>query len=132
MLPTAITSRRTFDDSVRDRLGRRYARQHHGPQQRRADHDIGSLGLGTNLNGFIGFDISATGTGYASITTGGISRLYTVNLTTGAATLLGAIGSGWHPFLGLTVTPVPEPGTMALAGVVAAGALWRRYRRGQQ
>src|SRR4051812_35886799 len=67
---------------------------------------VGSLGLGTNLNEAIGFDISGlTGTGYASITTGGISRLYTVNLTTGAATLSssngGAIRSG--------PTPLPGP-----------------------
>jgi len=75
--------------------------------------------LSTNLNQAIGFDISGlTGTAYASITTGGISRLYTINLTTGAATLassnVGAIGSGTTPFLGLTAATVPEPSSVLL------------------
>ena len=67
---------------------------------------VGSLALGTNLNEAIGFDIAGEdGVAYATITTGGISRLYTVNLATGAATLVGAIGIGTTPFLGLTATP---------------------------
>jgi hypothetical protein len=88
---------------------------------------VGSLGLGTNLNENIGFDISGlSGTGFASITTGGISRLYTINLATGAATLAssngGAIGTGTTPFLGLTAaTAVPEPSTYML---FVAGALF--------
>jgi hypothetical protein len=54
---------------------------------------VGSLGLGTNLNEAIGFDISGlTGAAYASITTGGISRLYSINLNTGAATLQSSNG----------------------------------------
>ena len=62
-------------------------------------------GAGINLNEAIGFDIAGeNGIAYATITTGGISRLYTVNLTTGAATLVGAIGTG-TPYLGLTATP---------------------------
>jgi hypothetical protein len=71
---------------------------------------VGSLGVGTNLNEAIGFDIAGeNGIAYAAMTTGGISRLYTVNLTTGAVTIQssngGAIGSGTTPFLGLTATP---------------------------
>ncbi len=67
---------------------------------------VGSLGLGTNLNEAIGFDIAGeNGIAFATITTGGISRLYTVNLTTGAATLVGAIGTGTTPYLGLTAAP---------------------------
>ena len=71
---------------------------------------VGALGLGTNLNEYIGFDIAGeNGIAYATITTGGISRLYTVNLATGAATLQssngGAIGSGSTAFLGMTATP---------------------------
>jgi hypothetical protein len=71
---------------------------------------VGSLGLGTNLNEAVGFDIAGeNGLAYATITTGGISRLYSLNLTTGAATLAssngGAIGTGTTPFLGLTATP---------------------------
>ena len=94
---------------------------------------VGALGLGTNLNEAIGFDISGlTQTAYASITVGGISRLYTINVMSGAATLLGQIGTGTTPFLGLTAaTAVPEPGSIALI-VTAAGmlALYRlRARR---
>jgi hypothetical protein len=98
---------------------------------------VGSLGV--NLNGglfgtFTGFDISgATGTAY--LTDGGFagpSNLYTVNLTTGAATSLGAI-SGLP--VGRTVAEiavgspavVPEPSTLLLlvAGVALMG---RRFR----
>lgn len=89
---------------------------------------VGSLGLGTNLSPSIGFDISgATGsTAFASITVGGQSRLYTVNLATGAATNLGTIGTGTTPFLGLAAASAPEPGTVALLGIASAGLLLRR------
>lgn len=92
---------------------------------------VGSLGLGTNLNENIGFDITATGAAFASITVGGQSRLYSINLTTGAATNLGLIGTGTTSYLGLTggTAPIPEPSTYAL---LAAGALalgFRRFRR---
>jgi hypothetical protein len=96
---------------------------------------VGSLGLGTNLNEAIGFDISGvSGTGFASITTGGISRLYTVNLSTGAATLSssngGAIGTGTTPFLGLTAAAtVPEPSSLALGAAAVAGLAALRRRR---
>jgi hypothetical protein len=94
---------------------------------------VGSLGLGTNLNESIGFDIQGTSTtGSATITTGGISRLYTVNLSTGAATLAptngGAIGTGTVSYLGVAATPAPEPGTTGLVGLAAAGLLFRRRR----
>jgi hypothetical protein len=100
---------------------------------------VGSMGLGTNLNEAIGFDISGlTGTAYASITTGGISRLYTINLTTGAATLAssngGAIGAGTVPFLGLTAaTAVPEPSSVLLlaSACLMLGIRSRRWRTGQ-
>jgi hypothetical protein len=39
-----------------------------------------------------GFDIAADGTAYASLRTGLLRALYTVNLSTGAATSLGALG----------------------------------------
>ncbi len=51
--------------------------------------------LGVNTTSVLGFDISSLdGTAFAALNVGGISRLYTVNLTTGAATLVGTIGSG--------------------------------------
>ena len=91
---------------------------------------VGSLGLGTNLNANIGFDITPSGIAYAAITTSGTSRLYTVNLGTGAATLVtpnaGSIGNGATSFVGITA--VPEPGTVGLLGVITCGLLARRRR----
>jgi hypothetical protein len=93
---------------------------------------VGSLGLGTALNQNIGFDITPSGIAYAAVTTGGSSRLYTVNLTTGAATPVtsngGVIGSGLTSFVGVTV--VPEPASIGLLGVAASGLLMRRRRQG--
>jgi hypothetical protein len=91
---------------------------------------VGSLGLGTNLNEAIGFDITATGAVFASITVGGQSRLYSINLTTGAATNLGAIGTGSTAYLGLTgaTAPIPEPSTYALLAA-GAGVIALRRRR---
>jgi hypothetical protein len=49
--------------------------------------------LGFDSNGFVGFDISPLdGTAFAALNVAGTSNLYTVNLATGAAVLIGAIG----------------------------------------
>ena len=51
--------------------------------------------LGVDATGTNGFDIAPfSGTAYAALTVGGTSRLYTINLTTGAATLVGTISGG--------------------------------------
>ncbi|QDU19646.1 DUF4394 domain-containing protein [Urbifossiella limnaea] len=66
---------------------------------------VGVLGVGdvTEVNGFdipAGINVGTSGTavtsgaGFAALTVGGVSRLYTVNLVTGAGTLIGTIGSG--------------------------------------
>jgi 3D (Asp-Asp-Asp) domain-containing protein len=58
---------------------------------------VGSLGMGVDPNGILGFDISSeTGVALASFNSdaGGATNLFTINLTTGAATLIGAIGGG--------------------------------------
>ncbi|MEP7016308.1 MAG: DUF4394 domain-containing protein [Verrucomicrobiota bacterium] len=82
------------------------------------------------LTSNVGFDISPSGIAYLSANIGA-STLFTVDLTTGAATSIGAIG-GNPQLVGLTVA-VPEPGTFALviAGMLAVSAdaaLRRAYR----
>ena len=93
---------------------------------------VGSLGLGTNLNPRLGFDISGVNNqnNFASILTGGTDKLYSINLSTGAATLVGTIGSGTTVYSGLTnAVAIPEPTGLGLLGVAAAFAL-RNRRRG--
>lgn len=96
---------------------------------------IGALGFDTS--GVSGFDVSFGGTAYASFTDGLTSKssLYSINLLTGAATLIGAFGIGGNaaiapPLLGLAA-PVPEPGTyaMMLAGLLGVGWIAGRRRR---
>lgn len=89
---------------------------------------VGSLGISTTNQ--VGFDIlPGAGTAFASLTSGSSSSLYTINLVTGAASLVGAIGDGSHTITGLAaVTDVPEPATIGLVGaaMVALAALRRR------
>lgn len=85
---------------------------------------VGALGVDVNAE-LLGFDISGvTGTAFASLAsqTGNTSSLYTINLGTGAATLVGGIGSGLA-IRGIAVTPavIPEPGTFALLGTSVLG-----------
>ncbi|HSB10114.1 MAG TPA: DUF4394 domain-containing protein [Blastocatellia bacterium] len=53
---------------------------------------IGSLGVDTSA--VVGFDISACDTAYAALNTGGQTGFYTINVGSGAATLVGTIGGG--------------------------------------
>jgi hypothetical protein len=94
---------------------------------------IGALGV--NVDAIGGFDIDgATGIGYFTSRVGGVSNLYTINLNTGAATLVGAIGTGVPSFDGLSVQPdapasgVPEPSTFALTLGAAALFYFKRRR----
>jgi len=77
---------------------------------------VGALGFDTS--DLVGFDISRdTAIAYASLTTpGGPSQLFTVNLGLGAATLVGGIGSG-VVLRDITVSQLPEPGTLAFLAV---------------
>jgi Domain of unknown function (DUF4394) len=95
---------------------------------------IGS-GLGFNTSDLVGFDVSGTsGVAFASLTppTGGASQLFTIDLTTGTATLVGTIGGG------LTLTglaadvgsaTVPEPASLVLLSISVVGliAVVRRH-----
>ena len=59
--------------------------------------DIGPLGFSIAAGSDGGFDIEAvTGIAYAALTDGadGLTRLYSINLGTGAATALGLVGTG--------------------------------------
>lgn len=87
---------------------------------------VGELGIGGNITNELGFDISgATGTAFASIQTGPNSQLYTVDLTTGAASIVGQIGSG-DTIRDITVVPVPEPSSLVM--LTLAGLTLRRCR----
>ena len=62
--------------------------------------------LGANTSEFVGFDITGdTGIAYATLTLGAAgSSLYTINLTTGAATLVGDVDNG-AALRGIAVAP---------------------------
>lgn len=95
---------------------------------------VGSLGADT-LNVF-GFDIGGSGMAYAGLTgDDSYSSLYTINVQTGAASLIGAFGiqgnTALPTIVGLAVAPaVPEPSTVGLmlAGLGAVGFALRRSR----
>ncbi|MGI0024496.1 MAG: DUF4394 domain-containing protein, partial [Nitrososphaera sp.] len=67
---------------------------------------VGSLGV--NTSDLVGFDISAVSArAFAVLSVGGLSQLYTIDLTTGDATLVGNIASGATSIRGLAVVPPP-------------------------
>lgn len=85
---------------------------------------LGTVGpLGFNATGVGGFDISGkTGIAYAALLPSGSSQsnLYSINLLTGAATNLGQIDGGVI-ITAISVAPaIPEPATLALAGMAFA------------
>ncbi|MGH7130710.1 MAG: DUF4394 domain-containing protein [Phycisphaerales bacterium] len=83
--------------------------------------------LGTDITDFGGFDISgATGIAYLSIRDSqlGRSTFWTVNLSTGAASMVGEVGGG---AIITAISVVPTPGTAA-AGLLALAFGARRRR----
>lgn len=98
-------------------------------------------GLGVDITGLNGFDISGlTGTAYAALSTDGVlSSLYTINLATGTASLVGGIsapaGTTILDIAALTpnapaasAAPIPEPST-ALFGLALTGLVGLARRR---
>jgi hypothetical protein len=86
---------------------------------------IGALGV--DPVGNVSFEITSGGTAYAAMTVGGATALYTVNLTTGAATLAGNIGTGQVGVIGLAQAPALGFAIPALSrtglGLLALGVL---------
>ena len=90
---------------------------------------VGSLGV--DVLKANGFEILGNGQAFAALTVDGArltTGIYSINLNTGAATLLGNYNG---TLSGLTVNAVPEPESYALmlAGLLVVGGLVRRRAR---
>lgn len=82
---------------------------------------VGSLGVTTIGN--VGFDISRTGTALATLTnpTTRVTSLYSINLTTGAATLIGTLaGNTTYEGLAIALDPFATMGATANQNAVGA------------
>ncbi len=94
---------------------------------------LNSIGaLGVDFQNFVGFDVSgSSGLAFASTVNAGaptLTNFYTVNLASGAASLVGQIGSNLVVNdIAARVVAVPEPSSLALISV--AGLALTRFRR---
>ena len=85
--------------------------------------------LGVNTSNAVGLDISTAGTAFAALNVGGVSGLYTINLATGTATLIGTFAAGGAPITGIALAPVamlnaPRPiPTLPTAGLALLALL---------
>lgn len=89
---------------------------------------LGTVGpLGIDVTNLVGFDIAgANNTAYLSANLGpaDTSKLYTVNLATGASTLVGELGGGL--FVRDITVAIPEPTSLGLIGGLSVLTLRRR------
>jgi hypothetical protein len=90
---------------------------------------LGTIGaLGVDATDVGGFDVAESGAAFAIFSDGvGVSNLYSIDLTTGAASSLGSV-----PLNIVGLTAVPEPSTFGLAALgmlVGAARLARGFRR---
>ncbi|HWH85082.1 MAG TPA: DUF4394 domain-containing protein [Burkholderiaceae bacterium] len=96
-------------------------------------NSVGALGF--NTSDLVGFDISGlTGVLFASLSapTGASSQLFTINLASGAASLVGTIGPNMTLLdIAVAAAPIPEPKTYALMamGLLALSAVARSGKR---
>ena len=65
-------------------------------------------GLGFDPEDVGGFDIAPSGNAYASMKVGGLWKLYSIDLATGAAGLIGPIGDGFSIVMGLSAVGLPK------------------------
>jgi hypothetical protein len=74
---------------------------------------IGPLGADTSERAGLDVPLGASTTAFALLTVGGVSQLHSVDLATGAATLIGAVGPSGPAIADIAVTaqaaPVPPP-----------------------
>lgn len=94
---------------------------------------VGALGLDASAIG--GFDVNASGVAYAALLPAGSSTslFYTIDLSTGAATLVDQIDGGLL-ITAMAVLPagnlIPEPSTAALTALAMIGCAMARRRVG--
>lgn len=82
--------------------------------------------LGVNATDVNGFDISAAdNTAYAALTVAAVTRLYTINTVTGAATAGGLIGTGLTAIRGISVDAGSAAQNLSVYGLTTTNQLVR-------